>query len=153
MAGLVPVFSFLRPIAVPLALLALVAGGAWVFLWLAFAHHSFGAFDPRVLLMVRGSLTEQIAVVDPEWNSRWYEAEAADGPGVGSLVTTYRTRASADTVLSTFLAGCARIGLAVRPWPADQPPPGRPTAACQKGDLIISIAVEGNAVTVGEDVF
>lgn len=145
----------LRSLLPPVIVLAVLAGIGWVLLWLAFTPQSFGGWDPRVLFFVRGTWTDRIGIIEPESGSRHYEAEAPDGPGVGYLRTSYRTKAAADAALAAFAAGCGRLGLGVMPPRDDAPPPkpGEKFLVCSKGDLTIGMKVAGQDVFVWEDIF
>jgi hypothetical protein len=59
----------------------LLVGGFLLLSWVAFARHEFGSGDPRYLMFVRGTWTEQIGLISPQPGSVRFQAEGPDGPG------------------------------------------------------------------------
>ncbi|HEY8384112.1 MAG TPA: hypothetical protein VIL09_18380 [Microvirga sp.] len=111
----------------------------------------FGAWNPLVLWLVRGTWTDGIALIEPDWASVVYDSEPADGPGVGTLRTTYRTRAASDVVLERFTHGCAQIGLTAGADPSPDRD-GGVLRSCAQDDRVIVLQVTGQDVAVREDV-
>jgi hypothetical protein len=120
--------------------------------WLAFSRHEFGPYDPRVLVFVRSTRTARIAIIHPVPGSLRFVAEGPDGPGVGFLSASYRTRTMPANVVAAFLAGCAAerltpIGSVDDGSSAD----GETRVACERDDLVIRLSVKGESVAVLED--
>jgi hypothetical protein len=111
--------------------LAATGLGAFAFLaWIAWGDHQFGPRDLRYLFFIRGTLTEQVGIIDAEPGSLSYRGQGRDGTASGYIRASYTSVVDGNVLLARFAERCKAVGLKHVELNAQPLPDGERAMSC-----------------------
>lgn len=79
--------------------------------WLSDHTHEFGPYDPRVLLLVRGTTVDRLGLIRAQRGSIAYAARGQDGTSPARVHVTFTTPEEPSRVIETYRQRCQNAGL------------------------------------------
>ncbi len=137
--GVGPLRNFLILIAYVLAVPVCVLGPALFGAWLSLERHEFGPWDPRYLLLIRGTQVGDLDLVEPIAGTVDYTGQGEEGTAPAYAGVTFKTRVSPDKVIDTYSVRCRASGLAVQRQPDNEQ---KLTIRCERENATVAISIE-----------